>query len=362
MAAAGRDGLGAEAAHSRDEEPGSSKWAHLVGFRTGVGYKDNVTLAHESPEESVFLATGVDYFALRLPEGATRFDFHLIADESRFLSADAVDAERVAIAQARLRTDAGGGWETTIGLETIYQDQVLDVSVTETDLRTVQVEGLTLTGRPGVKRTMNRWGWVQLEVPVRRQWFRSPLDDYWEFGPEVSWGIPYGHRSEASLSYEFMRRGYDADESLTAQGAFIPGRTRAFERHEVGARWRHHWDAARRWRTTTRLSWLMNRDNGGGYFDYDRARLSQQARFEPGAWAFLVGMRLSFYDYRLQTASPFDGGRRERLEWSLEARVERRLARFVKVHLGWEREETFSNLTLDEYSVNVVTAGLDWEF
>jgi hypothetical protein len=90
--------------------------------------------------------------------------------------------------------------------------------------------------------------------------------------------------------------------------------------------------------------------------------LSQQARFEPGAWAFLIGTRLSFYDYRLQTASPFDLGRRERLEWSLDTRVERRLARFVKVHLGWEREETFSNLTLDEYSVNVVTAGLDWEF
>jgi hypothetical protein len=55
-----------------------------------------------------------------------------------------------------------------------------------------------------------------------------------------------------------------------------------FNRNEFDLAVRNNWDHKRRWRTTTKLGFELNEDNGSGYFDYKRYYVAQQLRFQTG--------------------------------------------------------------------------------
>lgn len=68
-----------------------------------------------------------------------QFQFLLTADDRRFFSSEAVEKEQILFGQAQVKTDYDNDWQSTFTLEYLYQDQVLDVSVTETALDIVKV-------------------------------------------------------------------------------------------------------------------------------------------------------------------------------------------------------------------------------
>src|SRR2546423_3031898 len=90
------------------------KWINDVSLRTGAGYRDNVGLSAKSPQDSAFIATGLEMILLRLPENGLQFNFFASAEDLQFLSSSIVDQEQTAFLQALMKADCGSGWQVSL--------------------------------------------------------------------------------------------------------------------------------------------------------------------------------------------------------------------------------------------------------
>jgi hypothetical protein len=266
------------------------------------------------------------------------------------------------LTQVEAKKTLAGGWQPGLALQCFYQDQVLDVSTTETNQEALPVRGQMLTARPGLRLDLGPQGWVAVDAPINAQFFAAPLDDYFEAGPRASVGLDYGRRSEFTASYGAVHRSYEDDPALDADGFAIPGQTKAFWQHEVRLAWRHHWDERRRWRTTAKLGFKANRDTAEGYFDFNRYNAGGQFRYRAGRWEIAAEAGVYYYDYPVQTASGPGSANRERTEVTAGLRAERELGRGWRVFAEYSREQVLGNVALEEYSVNQGRGGLSWEF
>ena len=118
---------------------------------------------------------------------------------------------------------------------------------------------------------------VASRAALSRQFIKEPLDDYWEPGGKVDAGHDYGFRSTISFGYEVAQLIFDTREQLDLDGNVLPGQPLEYTQCQPEIYTRHNWDAKRRWRTTTRLSFQLNDDNGPGFFDY--YRYQRRSRF-----------------------------------------------------------------------------------
>jgi hypothetical protein len=338
------------------------KWQHDLGLKIGTGYRDNVGLSSQSPQASAFIATGLELIYLRLPENNTQFTFFVSAEDLHYLNPEPVDKEQTAFVQALVTTDCGLGWQVSLAAEYVYQDQVLDVSATEAGLTTLPAKGHTAIVRETLRHDLANSYWFEVELPVQRQLFEEPLDDYWEYGPRLALGKTYGNRSEVSVRYEITRRPYDSDPLRDAMGAVIPNSHRKTTQQDVRLTWKHYWDTQRRWRAATRLNARKSEDNGSGYFDYYKLQAGEQLLFRGKVWEASAEAKFSYYDYPVQTVSTTDLAKRRSTEWGLNFRCERRMSKLFKLFAEYDRAQSISNLPSEQYVVNTVRGGLTWTF
>ena len=343
-------------------DPSGSAWERAFTVKAGIGYKDNLTLAPDPRESSPFAASALEAFAIRNWENGHQLLALATFEDARYWSGKTVDHEDFGIAQAEWRRFWPNDWQAALGLEGIYLDEVVDLSVTETNREPLPIHGWTLTARPGTRRELSAQTWLTLELPVTRQLYDGSIDDFWELGPKVVVGHTLGERIEASLTYAFTHRGYDMEPGRDATGAAVTNTVRSVAQHDVVGGWKHFWDAARRWRSATRLGYRHSSDNLSGYFDYERYSVSQEIRFQTDAWDITAEARLSHYRYPVQTVSDTDLRKRERRDLTLALRGERQLAKHIRIYAQYDYEQTESNAALDEYTVNTVSGGVMVEF
>src|SRR5437762_9242461 len=171
-------------------------WSTSFNLRLGLGYKDNVLLSSVQETGRGFFATGVELFLLRLPIDGAQFYFFLSGEDIRYLDRDPVEKEQTLIAVAQWKKEFPSSWQVAVTGQYLYQDQVVDVSTTESGFRTAQVRGHGLTLRPSLRRNFGSQIWLELEMPATREILDDPLDPYSEFGPKVTLAHEYGHKSK----------------------------------------------------------------------------------------------------------------------------------------------------------------------
>ncbi len=71
---------------------------------------------------------------------------------------------------------------------------------------------------------------------------------------------------------------------------------------------------------------MTNRDNGGGYYDYDRLKFREQVHWKNENWTISGTARATWYDYITQT-DPSSLDYRTRSNIALELRAERLLGK-----------------------------------
>jgi hypothetical protein len=334
-------------------------WDVSVRTEVGAGYKHNVLLTSVAPESSAFVSVAADASFIRLSETGSELTMFFLGQDMQFADVPSVDGERFASGMIQFARPLGLGNKLGIELSSLYQNQVMDVSESETNLARMLVEGIEISLTPKWYHTLGAGREVRCEVFGGPQIYAGDLDSYWQTGAKLALAQTYGNRSELSFSSQFAHWLYDDREQTDAKGADIPGTTMAYWRPEVSGQWRHNWDAQRRWTTTTKLGWLWNMDNGSGYWNYDRLTLGQKVRWRPGSWEITAGARLGWYFYSLQTVGE---QRRERLYTTLDLRVERRLGKRWFVYANAEADWNWSNEPLDTYSDWTAGAGMGAEF
>jgi hypothetical protein len=350
----------AHGAEPPESFPSLAFWEAMYSTRVGGGYKDNVFLAHDDPERSAFLSAGGEIILLRVAAMGPQFSFLAAGDVNRFLSVS--HNESAAFSQAQLEQEFGASWKGSLAGEYFFQDQVVDVSISETNREAVEAFGHTLTVRPTVRRDLPQRFWLSLETPASRQLFDSPLDDFWEAGLKLTLGQSYGRDSHLALIYGTLWRFYDTEPARTATGQALTNETRQLFQQEVRVTWRHFWDESKHWRTTLALAGRINDENGGDYFDYIRPLASAQVQYRAKPWEITAETRVALYDFDEQTVSTTDLSKRRRTDWSAEIRLERQLGKYFRLIGGYEHEQAFSNDELETYSVNTVSGSLQWEF
>lgn len=339
-----------------------SAWNLSSAVRANGGYKDNVLLSSFHPSGSAFAGAGLDLFVMRLPWDGSEVNLLLTADDRHYFSVAEANEEATVLASAQFRKTFAAGWAVGLSGEYFFMNQVFDASATEADLGIVLARGHSVGVRPVISRSLGRSTWLDLELGVTRQWLDEPLDNYWETGPKFRLRHEYGPGSELYLSYELYRRPYDTREQTAADGTDLPGTKLSFDWQRVETGWRQHWDQRRRWRTTTRLGFDVNADNGSGYYDYHKYFVAEQLRWRCGHWDLRLQGGLNYYRYALQQVSPEDPSARKKPLVTAGARVTRELSGKLKAVAEYEYEQSMSNQTYDAYRFNTVVFGFEWEF
>jgi hypothetical protein len=334
-------------------------WDTSARVTTGFGYSDNVLRSSVAPESSAFFNVAADASVLRFAESGAYLSFFMLADDTQYFDAPSVNYEQFFSGTAQAVTPVGTRDELSGQFSYLYQHQVLDVSETEAVLTRMLVDGHTYTLRPYWKHTLAP-GWaVQLEAAGLRQLYNDELSDYWEAATRLSLIRGYGFRSELSIGYQPKYIWYDDREQFDTAGVAIPGTSLRYWQHEIGGQWRHHWDEARHWRTTSRLSYLFNQDNGSGYFDYNRLLFTQQLRWTNPRWEIKGGVRVGWYYYPVQQ---IDNEQLERSYVVVDLRIERRLGKSWLLYVNAEREWSMSNDALEQYNDWLAGGGIGMEF
>lgn len=338
-------------------------WEKSFNLRAGFGYKDNVLLSGTQPQGSGFWAAGGDVMLFRLPTRGWWFHLLVSADNTGYFErSTGVDNEQVVVGAVQVAKDLGRQWRTGIGVNYLFQNQVFDVTATETNRAEIgEVVGHNLTGRWFVRKKVQRW-WAEAEVNLTRQLYEAPLDDFWQTGPHLAVGRDYGHGSDVTLSYRWDHLLFDTRETVDAQGYADPGTDLRFQAHTIDLIWRHVWDKNRRWQTTAKAGLETNEDNGSGYFDFWLYRAALQAKFLTRSWELSAQARLGWYDYPVQPVSPTDPELREKTLLSAGIRGQTALSKRWKVYAQYSRDQSLSNLAFDDYSANTVSAGVDVRF
>lgn len=334
-------------------------WDTSVRITSGLGFRENVLRSRIATESSAFALNSADATFIRLAESGRLLTLFLLGEDTRYFDAPSINYEQLFSGSAQFTTPVGVRGEFGSYANYLYQHQILDVSETEANLRRVLVNGHGITARPHWKQTLGD-GWAaQLEGVVLRQFYEGELDDFWEGSGRLSVIRTFGHRSEFSAGYQLLHRNYDTRQQLDGSGLAIANTRLVYWQHEVSGQWRHHWDEAQQWRTTSKLGYLLNRDNGSGFFDYDRLLFNQQLRWRNAAWEIKTNARGGWYFYQWQRVGP---ELRERSYISLDLRVERRLGKLWLAYATAEHEWNLSNDPLDEYNGWMAGAGIGVEF
>lgn len=335
-------------------------WSTDGSVRLGGGYRDNVLLSPFRPVAAGFASVGGDFTLHRLPVDGTEVSCFVTGDYLAFVDEPAADPEALILTQAGITRDLGRAWAAGLQSRYVFLNQVFDVSATEAELSTVLARGHLLTLTPSLTRELASNWTAEAACEGSRQIFDAPLDPYWEITPAGTLSRSLGRRGELALTYRYDQRWYDDRSPLAADGATLPGHLR-FESHEAELRSRLHWDAARHWSTRLRLGVLVNRDNGGGFFDYTRYAAALQLRCRAAGWTVQAEVRGLRYDYETRrVAEPFSPLRRK-TDWGLRLRAERQLSPHWTVFAQWDRESSDDRLPAADYTANTVQLGWQWE-
>jgi hypothetical protein len=337
-------------------------WTEIVDLRGLMGYKDNVLLSDTNAHGSPFWVSGADLVVFRLPINGWQFNFVASGTDTRYFSSPSVNSEQTAVAAAKLTRLYGDGWSSGLGLNYAYENQVMDLTATETNLTPItKVLGNTFGGDWFARRDFQSY-WAQLDLACTRQLLAAPLDNYWQLGPKLTLGRKYGQGSDLALSGQWNFLMYDTTPDLTAQGANIANTHERVHVASVELDWHHAWDASNHWHSIAVLGYQSDQDNGAGYFNFSYYSLSTKLEYREAAWKIGAMVRGGFYDYPVQPVSFTDSSKRQRLLVAAGLHAERKLSKHLKLFADYNYENSQSDVFVDHYQVNVAGIGLEWGF
>ncbi len=351
------------AAASTPDLPELPAWTATADLSLAAGYRDNLLLSPTRPDRSTLLRAEAEFMALKVPVG--NFDGYAYLDlvETRYLDGRNTDHERSAIFAGEARWQPDTRFKAAWSLQAYHQDQVLDVSVTEVDLSTAQLQVTGFTTGPVVRWNLDRF-YLEAKAGTRRDTYRDDVDGYVDTEGAFTAGWTWGHGSELSATVARRLRDHDSRQQFTIAGRPLAGthlETRQTDAHVDAV---HYFDAARHLRLAATLGRQTSRDNGSGYFNYDRDSARARLTWKADPWENEFTVEANRYDFPVQFIgvgiNP-DTRRKDELRFTWE--ISRRFSERVAAFLFAEREQSRSNDDRSRFTVNTVYAGirLSWD-
>jgi len=142
----------------------------------------------------------------------------------------------------------------------------------------------------------------------------------------------------------------------------MPGERLAVWEQTAELKWALLWGAAHCWRSTTKLGFQYDQDNGGGFYNYYLCSLSEELRFHTENWEIKGSAGVSYYNFPVQTTDVPPNPTLHLTVLNVTLGLERRIYKALKVFGQYEYERDLSDESDSQYTVNIVSGGLSWEF
>ena len=341
----------------------SMLWDEQAALSAGAGYKDNVLLSPFHPRSSPFFASSLDLVVLRLPLDGWEIEGSVVGEDVRYWHNVGTNSEDSFLSNLRVRRELPAGFRAGLEWRGLFEKQVLDISTLVSAPVTALVEGYGFTLQPSLRKELPLGLWVQIEAPVTHWYLQAPLDAYWEYGTVETVGADLGKRADVTLSYGASRQSHSEWVALDPYGRPLPQHLEVSQQR-VEAAWHQYWDSTRQWRSSTRLVFAYNEDNGGGYFDYYQYQAIEDLRWQTAAWQIKGSAQLVDEIYPIQGVGILNGEILTRSLAELSIEVERRLCKGIKGYgkMGYQQAQSNYALGAGDYIARTYTFGLRWEF
>jgi hypothetical protein len=165
------------------------------------------------------------------------------------------------------------------------------------------------------------------------------------------------------LSYGASYQNHDEWTALDGYGRPLPQLLEIFQdRAELA--WHQYWDSNRHWRSSTRLVFSYQEDNGGGYFNYYQYQAIEDLRWQTDDWNLQGSAQIACQDYPVQTIEPHNPQTLYRNLLNLSLEAERRLFKGWKGFAKLEYQRAVSNQGggAGDFNATTVSGGLRYEF
>jgi hypothetical protein len=341
----------------------SMLWDQQIALFSGLGYKDNVLLGAFNPRASAFFINGLDLMVLRLPLDGWQVVGLVVGDDIRYWRNVGTNSEDSFISSLRIQRELAEGWKAALEWRGLYEKQVLEITTREGVPATALVEGYGITAQPSVRKDFQDGWWLQAEMPITRWSLAAPLDDYWEFGPVATVGYNFGRQSDITASFGASYQPHAEWVALDPYGRPLPEHLEIFQdRTELA--WHQYWDSDRQWRSSTRLIFAYDEDNGGGYFNYYQYQIVQDLLWQTADWQVKGSAQQVYELYPVQGVGILNGQLLNRNLTDLSLEVERRLFKHWKGFgkVGYQRGHSNYTGQAGDYTARTYSCGLRWEF
>ncbi|MEZ5275267.1 MAG: hypothetical protein R3F07_02660 [Opitutaceae bacterium] len=337
-------------------------WEHEITLFGSLGYKDNILLQPTDPEASGFFRSEVEFFLWQLPTGSTEFSVMFDATDVRYFSADETDGEQMAFLHGNWSWLTARWSKLSAVGQLIYQDQVLDMSANELEPFIGQVQVFSGSLDPEWELSVTRNLNLSVSGLVRADRFREGPDDFDDLGFRVGAGYQLARWADLEVRFTALTRDYATRVQYTAGGRPLLGTRLSIDQRDAEVRLQLGSGSDGGWKLRTKFGHLQYRDNGSGYFDYDRATLGLELGWSPGPWVFTLRGDYHRYDYLSQTV--WTGELENRLKEDLygSVRLERSLSESLRWHLEGEWENSWTNDIYGDYHAVAAYSGVSWSF
>lgn len=337
-------------------------WDFEATLSGSVGYKDNILLQPVPTESSGYWRTGLELFLWRLPEGRTEFILMADAVDVRYFHTEETEGEQVTFVHGAFHWLTTDWSKLSLKGQVIYQDQVLDMSAYESETYIGQVQVFSYNFDPVWEVSLTRDLTVALTGIARADRFRQGPDDFEDFGGRFGVGYRLGLWGELDLRYTALTRDFATRNQYTAGGRPLIGTSLSVDQRNAELRFKIGTGSSAQWKLRTKLAWLEYRDNGSGYFDYDRSTFGLELTWAPGPWRFTLGGDYHRYDYLIQTVWVGQLEKRKKDDIYGNLRMERRLTESLRWHIEGTWESSDTNAAYGTYDAGNLFTGIDWTF
>lgn len=332
-------------------------WEVSGELELGAGHQDNVLLAPLAPEASSLVRANLNTVALGFHDAFETIAF-VDATFTHFLAAGTDDAQLV-IARAEERWQPRERWQFSLAGQYILQNEVTDASTLESGLGSVLARLDRFSLAPAVRWTPSRAWEATLELSFAANDFRPPLDDFDDARAELGLARDFERWGKVTLAYAQLARDFRDRTQAAIGGRPLEGTELATSQGEGSLRYAVEGGEQRRWRVRLAGGLLQYRDNGSGWYDFDRGRIEVAASVEAGPWRLEAESGWRRYVYGTQTAGyGIDPPRRKRTDWLTSLRVERAWGENFAAFASIEYERSRSNDFLLEFENTLVIAGV----
>ncbi len=345
------------------EETNTSSWSKEFTLLVQGGYNDNVLQGAFAEESSPFISVSLEGFIWKISnEGRKDSYWYFLGEQYYYPDAEGVDRENLVILQNRVAWNPGhtlsGGYKFTF----TYADEVFDISRSDLEIESTTLKFKQFDMAPFARWNLSDNSYLQLEGGAQRNYFQDSGDDYTDPFARLSYQKGFSFGGKLELGFKTGRKIYDERTQRDENGFSIEHTNLQWQWHEASVIWKQDWMGEKWLQTTTKFTLKLNRDNGVGYSDYDRYKISQKVRLEKKSWSLVGEFNYSFNHYGVKTVDFSDNRLYQRNDLSALVRVNKNISEKWNIFIQWSHEESLSNRIEDEFRQNVINLGFERTF